>query len=38
VANTLNVFRNGAARRVFIFTLVGFIVWLGRMDIMAQLL
>jgi hypothetical protein len=29
VANTLNVFRNGA---------VGFIDWLGRMDIMTQLL
>jgi hypothetical protein len=25
VANTLNLFRNGAARRVFSFTLVGFI-------------
>jgi len=29
VANTLNLFRGGA---------VGFIGWLGRMDIMAQLL
>jgi hypothetical protein len=29
VANTLNLFRNGAACRVFLFTLVGFIDWLG---------
>jgi len=29
VASILNLFRNGAACRVFMFTLVGFIVWLG---------
>jgi hypothetical protein len=29
VANTLNLFRNGAACRVSSFSLVGFIVWLG---------
>jgi len=35
----LKLFRNGAAKpRVLRFTLVGFIDWLGRMDIMAQLL
>jgi hypothetical protein len=28
VANTLDLFRNGAACRVFLFTLVGFIDWL----------
>jgi len=28
MANTLNVFRNGAACRVSSFTLVGFIDWL----------
>jgi hypothetical protein len=37
VANTLNVFRNGASLLVNAFG-VGFIDWLGRMDIMAQLL
>src|SRR5213076_2689224 len=29
VANTLNLFRRGAACRAFTFTLVGFIDWLG---------
>jgi len=28
VANTLKLHRNGAACRVFMFTLVGFIEWL----------
>jgi hypothetical protein len=37
VANTLNVFRNGASLLANAFG-VGFIDWLGRMDIMAQLL
>ena len=31
MANTLKFSRNGAARRVIVFTLVGFIVWLGLM-------
>jgi len=29
VANTLKLFRNGAACRVLVFTLVGFIDWLS---------
>ena len=32
LANTLNAFRNGAACRVFMFTLVGFIDWLDDND------
>ena len=34
VANTLDLLRNGAACRVFMFTLVGFIDWLGLMDVL----